>query len=72
MIARSIQNKVLKLVEKFPIVAITGPRQSGKTTLSKIIKPNYKYINLENLSDREFAMNFCRSQLHDECNGKFI
>ncbi len=55
MIHRTITAKVLELLEKFPIVAITGPRQSGKTTLSKIIKPNYKYVNLENLSDREFA-----------------
>lgn len=55
MIDRVLINKALKLIEQFPIVAITGPRQSGKTTLSKIIKPNYKYVNLENLSDREFA-----------------
>ncbi len=55
MIPRAIQFKVSELLEKFPIVAITGPRQSGKTTLSKMIKPNYKYVNLENLSDREFA-----------------
>lgn len=55
MIARTITPKVLELVEKFPIVAITRPWQSGKTTLSKIIKPNHKYVNLENLSDREFA-----------------
>lgn len=55
MIARTITHKVLELLDKFPIVAITGPRQSGKTTLSKIVKPNYNYVNLENLSDREFA-----------------
>ena len=55
MIHRLITNKVLELLEKFPIIAINGPRQSGKTTLSKIVKPNYKYVNLENLSDREFA-----------------
>lgn len=55
MIERTLATKVLELVDKFPIVAITGPRQSGKTTLSRMIKPNYKYVNLENLSDREFA-----------------
>ena len=38
MIARALTLKILELLEKFPIVAITGPRQSGKTTLSKIIK----------------------------------
>jgi predicted AAA+ superfamily ATPase len=55
MIDRVLINKALKLIEQFPIVAITGPRQSGKTTLSKMIRPNYKYVNLENLSDRDFA-----------------
>ncbi|MBK9224747.1 MAG: AAA family ATPase [Flavobacterium sp.] len=55
MITRAITPKVVELLEKFPIVAIAGPRQSGKTTLSKILKPNYKYVNLENLSNREFA-----------------
>lgn len=50
-----LASKVLELTDKFPIVAITGPRQSGKTTLSKMVKPNYSYVNLENLSDREFA-----------------
>ena len=72
MISRAIQNKVLKLVEKFPIVAITGPRQSGKTTLSKMIKPNYKYINLENLSDREFAINDPIGFLETYRNGVII
>jgi predicted AAA+ superfamily ATPase len=55
MIQRAIAHKVLELLSKFPIIAITGPRQSGKTTLSKMIKPDYNYVNLENLSDREFA-----------------
>lgn len=55
MIRRALETKVLELLEKFPIIAITGPRQSGKTTLSKMVRPDYKYVNLENLSDREFA-----------------
>ena len=55
MIPRELTSKIAELLNKFPIIAITGPRQSGKTTLSKMIKPNYKYVNLENLSDREFA-----------------
>ncbi len=56
MIRRALETKVLELLEKFPIIAITGPRQSGKTTLSKMVRPDYKYVNLENLSDREFAL----------------
>lgn len=35
----------------FPVITLTGPRQSGKTTLAKALFPDYKYINLENLND---------------------
>ena len=55
MIHRELSKKIEELLDKYPITAITGPRQSGKTTLSRVIKPDYKYVNLENLSDREFA-----------------
>ena len=72
MIAREIHNKVLKLIEKFPIIALTGPRQSGKTTLSKMLKPTYKYVNLENLSDREFAINDPIGFLETYRNGVII
>lgn len=72
MIHRTIAVKVLELIEKFPIVAITGPRQSGKTTLSKMIKPDYKYVNLENLSNREFAMNDPIGFLTTYSNGVII
>jgi predicted AAA+ superfamily ATPase len=34
------------------MVSLTGPRQSGKTTLARAIFPNYAYVNLENLDDR--------------------
>ena len=72
MIDRVLINKALKLIEQFPIVAITGPRQSGKTTSSKMIKPNYKYVNLENLSDREFAKNDPIGFLETYKNGVII
>ncbi len=47
MIERKIQRNLLQLMDWFPIVAITGPRQSGKTTLAKATFPNFSYINLE-------------------------
>jgi predicted AAA+ superfamily ATPase len=72
MIDRILIYKALKLIEQFPIVAITGPRQSGKTTLSKMIRPNYKYVNLENLSDREFAKNDPIGFLETYKNGVII
>jgi len=72
MIHRELTEKVLELLEKFPIVALTGPRQSGKTTLSKTLKPLYKYVNLENLSDREFAYNDPKGFLETYKGGAII
>ena len=56
MIPRLITPKVLALSQKFPVVAITGPRQSGKTTLIRNIFPDYRYFNLENPVERAFAL----------------
>jgi uncharacterized protein len=72
MIPRALATKISELIEKFPIVAITGPRQSGKTTLSKMLKPDYKYVNLENLSDREFAKTDPKGFLETYKNGVII
>lgn len=48
MIARSIEPAILNLVGKFPVLTITGPRQSGKTTLIKKLFPSLPYFSLEN------------------------
>lgn len=48
---------LLKLAGQFPVVAVTGPRQSGKTTLVKSIFPEKKYVNLEELELRQLAIN---------------
>lgn len=55
MIDRDIEPKILDLAEKMPVISITGPRQSGKTTLAKKLFPDYKYINFEDIEKREFA-----------------
>lgn len=44
-----------RLKKSFPIVAITGPRQSGKTTLAKHAFSNYEYASLENPNILDFA-----------------
>lgn len=44
---REIEVKVLQYLENFPVVGITGPRQSGKSTLLKHLLPNYQYITFD-------------------------
>lgn len=47
MIPRSLEGKIAQLADKFPVISVTGPRQSGKTTLIKSIFSGYKYTSLE-------------------------
>ena len=47
MYNRELQSYILRVVAQFPVVSITGPRQSGKTTLCKMLFPDYEYYNLE-------------------------
>jgi len=55
MIQREIEPTLRKLVETYPVVTVTGPRQSGKTTLCRATFPNLAYFNLEQPNVREFA-----------------
>lgn len=55
MISRDIADKIKQLSEKFPIVTVTGPRQSGKSTLLKHIFSDWRYVSLENPDMRSFA-----------------
>lgn len=55
MIERVLKTKLLELAKKYPIVTITGPRQSGKSTLLKNSFPDYRYVSLEDPDMRLFA-----------------
>jgi predicted AAA+ superfamily ATPase len=55
MIPRTLQSTLVRLAKQFPALAILGPRQSGKTTLAKMLFPTYRYVNLESFEEREFA-----------------
>ncbi len=57
MIEREISPYLKKLIKKYPVITITGPRQSGKTYLAKNTLINYQYVNLEDLEIRSFAKN---------------
>ncbi|MDD2237730.1 MAG: AAA family ATPase, partial [Kiritimatiellae bacterium] len=54
-IAREVTPKLLELAGKYPVVTITGPRQSGKTTLARYAFPDKRYANLEMPDVRAFA-----------------
>lgn len=56
-IERSARPRLEKLASQLPIVAITGPRQSGKSTLARMAFPEYRYVSLENPDMRDFALN---------------
>lgn len=55
MIPRQALPALLRLARGFPVVALTGPRQSGKTTLAQTTFPGKPYVSLENPDEREFA-----------------
>jgi uncharacterized protein len=55
MIPRAAAKTIARLARGFPIIALTGPRQSGKTTLARASFPGKPYVTLENPRDREFA-----------------
>jgi predicted AAA+ superfamily ATPase len=50
-IPRNLAPKIKRLLTQFPVVAILGPRQAGKTTLAKQIAPTWSYFDLENPVD---------------------
>lgn len=49
-------SRLTELLTKFPIISLTGPRQSGKTTLLRQLLPNYRYVSLENPDELDFAL----------------
>ena len=55
MVDREITPRLVDLFEQYPFVTVTGPRQSGKTTLCKAAFPQLQYVNLEAPDQREFA-----------------
>ncbi|MBL7822500.1 MAG: ATP-binding protein [Saprospiraceae bacterium] len=52
---RAIKKEIDIYIHKYPILVLTGPRQSGKTTFLKTHFPDYVYVSLENIDNRRFA-----------------
>src|SRR5665648_1100143 len=56
-IPRTLGVTLLQVVEQYPVVYLTGPRQSGKTTLAQHVLPGYRYLSLEQPRTRDEAVN---------------
>jgi len=56
MLKRTLEKKLKESAKQYPVVTLTGPRQSGKTTLVQMAFPNYDYISLEEPDHRAFAL----------------
>lgn len=55
-IKRDIEPTILEAANYFPVITVTGPRQSGKTTMLRHVFPHLHYYSLEDLDTRNFAM----------------
>ncbi len=55
LVERKIKKQINFYATKYPIIGLTGPRQSGKTTLLRKIFSDYRYVSLENPDIREYA-----------------
>jgi len=56
MLKRNAAHVLHEKAKHYPIVAITGPRQAGKSTLAKLLFPEKPYFSLEDLDQRRFAI----------------
>jgi predicted AAA+ superfamily ATPase len=54
---RRLGLEIKTYASQYPVVAIVGPRQSGKSTLARALFPDYPYITLESLDHRRRALN---------------
>lgn len=68
MIERTIRSKLIALSKQYPVITLTGPRQSGKSTLLKNTFQDYQYVSLEDPDLRAFAQNDPRGFLKTYSN----
>ena len=72
MIKRTAHDTIIRLAKGFPVVAITGPRQSGKTTLARCTFPDKPYLTLEDPDTRLLAESDPRGLLSSYPDGLII
>jgi len=72
MIQRDLLPTLLRWAAAYPVVTLTGPRQSGKTTLCKAAFPGKPYVSLEPLETRAFALEDPRGFLAQYPHGAIL
>jgi len=72
MIPRKLRTKLQELAGYYPVVVVTGPRQSGKTTLCQNTFPEKAYVSLESLDNRDYAHSDPRGFLEEYREGAII
>ena len=72
MIPRTAEACLKTFARGYPILALTGPRQSGKTTLARAVFPGMPYVSLENPVQREFVENDPRGFFKNYAEGAVI
>ena len=72
IVSRNIEGRLQTLFTQYPVVTITGPRQSGKTTLCRSAFPRLEYANLEAPDQRAFAVDDPKGFLHRFKNGVIL
>lgn len=72
MYQRILQQKLVELSAQWSVISVTGPRQSGKTTLCKMAFPDYEYVNLERATTRELIRQDIEGYLLNHPDGLII
>ncbi len=54
-VRRNLEERVNRLLEVFPVVMLLGARQAGKTTLCRMVRPDWRYVDLENAADYDLV-----------------
>lgn len=72
LVTRTIENVLSIYARQYPVITITGPRQSGKTTLCRKVFPDKPYVNLEAPDTRQFAQDDPRGFLSQYPEGAIL
>jgi uncharacterized protein len=69
---RKLEKKLRRWAEQYPVITVTGPRQSGKTTLCRSVFSEYSYCSLEDVDNRIYAKEDPRGFLSEYSDGAII